>query len=99
MTSGTVNDFKISNASNLEKIERFMNASAYRENLEYSSSFNTRLCHERQLRVPFFDPQTNVAQNRCSLNLTKRHRMPGFKSGQIYSYPGKTRIRCDCELP
>lgn len=88
MSSGPVIDFQISNAANLEKIERFMNASAYRENIEYSSNFNTRLCHERQLRVPFFDPQTNVAQNHCSLYMTKRQRMPGFKNGQIYSYPG-----------
>lgn len=88
MSSSSVIDFQISNVTNLEKIERFMNANAYRENIQYSSNFNTRLCHERQLRLPFFDPQTNVAQNHCSLYMTKRQRMPGIEKGQIYSYPG-----------
>lgn len=84
--------FKLLTQQNLEKIERFMNAATYQENIEYSSSFNTRLCIERRLRLPFFDPQTNVAQNHCSLFMTKRQRMPGFKNGQIYSYPGKIDI-------
>lgn len=91
MSSSSVIDFQISNVANLEKIERCMNANAYRENIQYSSNFNTRLCHERQLRLPFFDPQTNVAQNHCSLYMTKRQRMPGINKGQIYSYPGKVQ--------
>lgn len=64
-----------------------MNAGAYQENIEYSSNFNTRLCIERRLRLPFFDPQTGVAQNHCSLFMGRRQRMPGFRNGQIYSYP------------
>lgn len=88
MSSATTIDFQIANTTNLEKIERFMNASAYQQNLEYSANFNTRLCVERRLRLPFFDPQTGVAQNHCSLFMTRRQRMPGFREGQLYSYPG-----------
>lgn len=89
MSSATTIDFQIANAANLEKIENFMNASAYQQNIEYSSNFNTRLCVERRLRLPCFDPQTGVAQNHCSLFMARRQRMPGFREGQIYSYPGK----------
>lgn len=90
MSSATTIDFQIANTANLEKIERFINASAYQQNLEYSANFNTRLCVERRLRLPFFDPQTGVAQNHCSLFMTRRQRMPGFREGQLYSYPGKS---------
>lgn len=89
MSSATTIDFQIASAANLEKIERFMNASAYQQNLEYSANFNTRLCVERRLRLPFFDPQTGVAQNHCSLFMTRRQRMPGFREGKLYSYPGR----------
>lgn len=93
MSSASAIDFQIANTANLEKIERFMNAAAYQENIEYSSNFNTRLCIERRLRLPFFDPQTGVAQNHCSLFMARRQRMPGFRDGQIYSYPGKMNIQ------
>lgn len=93
MSSASAIDFQIANTANLEKIERFMNAAAYQENIEYSSNFNTRLCIERRLRLPFFDPQTGVAQNHCSLFMARRQRMPGFRDGQIYSYPGKMYIQ------
>lgn len=92
MSSASAIDFQIANTANLEKIERFMNAGAYQENIEYSSNFNTRLCIERRLRLPFFDPQTGVAQNHCSLFMGRRQRMPGFRNGQIYSYPGMSKI-------
>lgn len=64
-----------------------MNDSTYRDAIEYSANFNTRLCLERRLRLPFLDPQTGVAQNHCSLFMDRRQRMPGFREGQIYSYP------------
>lgn len=60
---------------------------AYTELIEFSSTFNTRLCVERKLRMPFLDPQTGVAQNHSSLFMKKSQRLPGLKDGQIYSYP------------
>lgn len=91
MSSATTIDFQIANTANLAKIEAFMNAAAYQENIEYSSSFNTRLRLERRLRLPFFDPQTGVAQNHCSLFMARRQRMPGFRQGQLYTYPGNDK--------
>lgn len=93
MSSATSFDLQVANTANLQKIENFLNASTYRENLEYSSNFNTRLCVERRMRLPFFDPQTGVAQNHCSLFMARRQRMPGFREGQIYSYPGNLRVQ------
>lgn len=55
-------DINIVSTPNLEKIENFINDSTYRETIEYSANFNTRLCTERRLRLPFLDPQTGVAQ-------------------------------------
>lgn len=92
MSSATASfDLQIVNSANLQKIENFLNAAVYQENLEYSSNFNTRLCSDRRNRLLFLDPQTRVAQNRCSLFMAKRQRMPGFREGQIYSYPGSDR--------
>lgn len=80
-------DIQISNPPNLEKIENFLKDSTYRETIEFSANFNTRLCIERRLRLPFLDPQTGVAQNHSNLFMDKRQRMPGFRQGQIYTYP------------
>ncbi|XP_053962633.1 zinc finger protein ubi-d4 B [Anastrepha ludens] len=80
-------DIEISNLNNFEKIENFLNDSAYKEILENSENFNTRLCIERRLRMPFLDPQTGVAQTHCALFMKQRQRMPGFRDGQIYTYP------------
>lgn len=55
--------------------------------LESSANFNTRLCVERRMRLPFLDSQTGVAQNHSSLFMHKRQRMPGVIPGQIYTYP------------
>lgn len=60
-------DIQIVNINNLEKIESFLNDSAYKEMLENSETYNTRLCIERRLRMPFLDPQTGVAQTNCAL--------------------------------
>lgn len=50
------------------KIENFFNDSAYKEILESSETYNTRLCIERRLRMPFLDPQTGTAQNHSQLH-------------------------------
>lgn len=80
-------DIQIVNISNLSKIEAFLNDSAYRELLESSENYNTRLCIERRLRMPFLDQQTGVAQTHCALFMKRRNRMPGIREGQIYTYP------------
>lgn len=64
-----------------------MNDPAYLEIIESSANYNTRLCIERRLRMPFLDSQTGVAQNHSNLYLSKRQRMPGTIPGQIYTYP------------
>ncbi|XP_058460114.1 zinc finger protein DPF3 [Malaya genurostris] len=75
------------NIQSLEKIENFFNDSAYKEVIENSETFNTRLCIERRLRMPFLDPQTGVAQYHSTLFMKARQRIPGLKEGQVYSYP------------
>ncbi|XP_056633088.1 zinc finger protein ubi-d4-like [Diorhabda sublineata] len=75
------------NKTTTEKIENSINNSAYNEAIENSSNYNTRLCIERRLRLPFIDTQTGVAQNHSSLYINRRQRIPGLLSGQIYSYP------------
>ncbi|XP_060665114.1 uncharacterized transmembrane protein DDB_G0289901 isoform X1 [Drosophila nasuta] len=89
--SSAVN-IQIVSMPNLAKIENFLKDVSYRETIEYSANFNTRLCIERRLRLPFLDPQTGVAQNHSQLFMDKRQRMPGFRQGQIYTYPA-TRWR------
>lgn len=85
-------DIQIVSAPNLAKIENYLKDASYRETIEYSANFNTRLCIERRLRLPFLDPQTGVAQNHSHLFMDKKQRMPGFRQGQIYTYPA-TRWR------
>ncbi|EDW72090.1 uncharacterized protein Dwil_GK10624 [Drosophila willistoni] len=76
------------NIGNFEKIQNFLNdKEKYKEVLENSENFNTRLCIERRLRMPFLDPQTGVAQTHCALFMKQKQRMPGFRHGQIYTYP------------
>lgn len=64
-----------------------MKGPSYREAIESSANYNTRLCIERRLRLPFLDSQTGVAQNHSNLFMHKRQRMPGLIQGQIYTYP------------
>ncbi|XP_055550231.1 zinc finger protein ubi-d4-like [Wyeomyia smithii] len=85
-------DIQIVSMPNLQKIENFMRDSTYRETLEVSASFNTRLCLERRMRIPFFDSQTGVAQNHSNLYMAHCRRMPGHREGQLYTYPS-TRWR------
>ncbi|XP_044017037.1 zinc finger protein ubi-d4 A isoform X4 [Aphidius gifuensis] len=80
---------QVVNEANLNKIESFLNDTAYREAIENSSTYNTRLCRERRLRMPFLDSQTGVAQNHSNLFMSSRERLPGLLHGQIYTYPSK----------
>lgn len=75
------------NMPNILKIEKLLNDSAYSELIEFSANFNTRLCVERKLRMPFLDPQTGVAQKHSNLYMKRTQRMPGSREGQIYTYP------------
>lgn len=75
------------NLPNLAKIEKMFNDQSYSDLIEFSSNFNTRLCVERKLRMPFLDPQTGVAQNHSNLFMKKTQRIPGLREGQIYTYP------------
>ncbi|XP_063931225.1 zinc finger protein DPF3 isoform X2 [Zophobas morio] len=75
------------NQTNLEKVESFLNDPLYKESIESSLNYNTRLCIERRLRLPFIDTQTGVAQNHSALFMHKRQRIPGLVPGQIYAYP------------
>lgn len=83
----STSEIEVVNLNNFEKIQNFLNDSAYKEILENSETYNTRLCIERRLRMPFLDPQTGVAQTHCALFVKRRQRMPGFRDGQIYTYP------------
>ncbi|XP_032678922.1 zinc finger protein ubi-d4 A isoform X2 [Odontomachus brunneus] len=80
---------QVVNEHNLSKIESFLNDTAYREAIENSSNYNSRLCRERRLRMPFLDSQTGVAQNHSALFMSSRERLPGLLHGQIYTYPSK----------
>ncbi|KAK0173721.1 hypothetical protein PV328_006874 [Microctonus aethiopoides] len=80
---------QVVNEANLNKIESFLNDTAYREAIENSSTYNSRLCRERRLRMPFLDSQTGVAQNHSALFMSSRERLPGLLHGQIYTYPSK----------
>uniref|UniRef100_A0A8C4WUG6 D4, zinc and double PHD fingers family 1 n=2 Tax=Eptatretus burgeri TaxID=7764 RepID=A0A8C4WUG6_EPTBU len=61
----------------------------YREAIEHCRNYNSRLCAERSVRLPFLDSQTGVAQNNCFIWMDKRHRRPGLAPGQLYSYPAR----------
>ncbi|XP_058235626.1 zinc finger protein DPF3 isoform X1 [Hemibagrus wyckioides] len=61
----------------------------YKEAIEHCRSYNTRLCAERSIRMPFLDSQTGVAQNNCYIWMEKRHRGPGLAAGQMYTYPAR----------
>lgn len=52
----------------MANIENFFNDAQYKEIIEQSETYNTRLCIERRLRMPFLDPQTGTAQNHSSLH-------------------------------
>ncbi|XP_075169922.1 double PHD fingers d4 [Haematobia irritans] len=80
-------EIEVSNITNFEKIQNFINDTAYKEILENSENYNTRLCIERRLRMPFLDQMTGVAQTHCALFVKQKQRMPGMREGQLYTYP------------
>ncbi|XP_045455686.1 zinc finger protein ubi-d4 A [Melitaea cinxia] len=82
-------EIQVVNPSNLAKIESFLNDPSYKEIIENSSTFNTRLCAERRMRMPFIDTQTGVAQSHSNLFMTRKQRMPGAREGQLYTYPSQ----------
>ncbi|XP_023657965.1 zinc finger protein DPF3 isoform X2 [Paramormyrops kingsleyae] len=61
----------------------------YKEAIEHCRSYNSRLCAERSVRLPFLDSQTGVAQNNCYIWMEQRHRGPGLAAGQMYTYPAR----------
>ncbi|EPY81246.1 hypothetical protein CB1_000743121, partial [Camelus ferus] len=63
----------------------------YKEAIEHCRSYNSRLCAERSVRLPFLDSQTGVAQNNCYIWMEKRHRGPaGVGEGQAVQGTGDT---------
>lgn len=90
------------NPCRLLKIENYLNGATYQETILMSANFNTRLCVERRLRLPFLDPQTGLAQNHSHLYAKPKHRLPGFRAGQIYTYPSirwrKSKRHCRFEF-
>ncbi|XP_034825948.1 zinc finger protein ubi-d4-like isoform X1 [Maniola hyperantus] len=82
-------EIQVVNQSNLAKIESFLNDPSYKEIIENSSTFNSRLCAERRMRMPFIDTQTGVAQSHSNLFMTRKQRMPGAREGQVYTYPSQ----------
>ncbi|XP_073962811.1 LOW QUALITY PROTEIN: zinc finger protein ubi-d4-like [Choristoneura fumiferana] len=82
-------EIQIVNPANLAKIESFLSDPGYKEIIENSSTFNSRLCAERRMRMPFIDTQTGVAQSHCNLFMSRKQRMPGTREGQVYTYPAQ----------
>lgn len=68
-------------------LERFLNTNKYKELAENTMSFNRRLNEERKMRIPYIDGQTGVAQKHYDNYRTARERMPGRRTGQVYTYP------------
>lgn len=57
-------EISVANLTNFEKIQSIFNDDKYKEILENSETFNSRLCIERRLRMPFLDPQTGMYINK-----------------------------------
>ncbi|GFR66277.1 zinc finger protein neuro-d4 [Elysia marginata] len=73
----------------VQSLPFFPTGDRYMDVLEQTASFNSRLTLERKMRLPFLDSQTGVAQRHTNLFHPYRHRQPGEKEGQLYSYPAK----------
>lgn len=73
----------------VERLKSILSDSFYKDATENSASYNTRLCLERKMRLPFLDAQTGVAQSDCALWMQKWQRMPGQAEGQLYTYPAR----------
>lgn len=70
-------------------LNSILSDSFYKDAMEHAASYNTRLCLERKMRLPFLDQQTGVAQSDCALWMHKWQRMPGKNDGQLYTYPAR----------
>uniref|UniRef100_A0A8C6SXT6 D4, zinc and double PHD fingers family 2 n=1 Tax=Neogobius melanostomus TaxID=47308 RepID=A0A8C6SXT6_9GOBI len=76
-------------AAVVENVVKLLGEQCYRDALEQCHNYNTRLCAERSVRMPFLDSQTGVAQSNCYIWMEKRHRGPGLAPGQLYTYPSR----------
>ncbi|CAL1573611.1 unnamed protein product [Knipowitschia caucasica] len=76
-------------AAVVENVVQLLGEQCYREALEQCRNYNTRLCAERSVRLPFLDSQTGVAQSNCYIWMEKRQRGPGMAPGQLYTYPSR----------
>jgi len=83
----------INGQGGLEKLESILASPQYLEMMESCKNFNKRLLHERKTRVPFIDAHTGLAQSDCRLWMEQRHRMPGIKPGQVYTYPARRWVK------
>ena len=64
-------------------------SSLYKDALEHTSTYNSRLVFERKQRSPFLDSQTGVAQVSCHLWKSKLVRRAPAYPYQLYSYPAR----------
>ncbi|KAG7272725.1 hypothetical protein CRUP_038171 [Coryphaenoides rupestris] len=76
-------------AAVVENVVKLLGEQCYRDAMEQCHSYNSRLCAERSVRMPFLDSQTGVAQSNCYIWMEKRHRGPGVAPGQLYTYPSR----------
>ncbi|XP_067134973.1 zinc finger protein ubi-d4 isoform X3 [Centruroides vittatus] len=77
------------NWESVDRLKSILSDPFYKDAIENSASYNTRLRVERKMRLPFLDAQTGVAQSDCALWMQKWQRMPGMNDGQLYTYPAK----------
>ena len=64
-------------------------SSRYKDALEHTSTYNSRLVFERKQRSPFLDSQTGVAPVSCHLWKSKLVRRAPAYPYQLYSYPAR----------
>ncbi|XP_069064163.1 zinc finger protein ubi-d4 isoform X2 [Pleurodeles waltl] len=76
-------------AAAVENVVKILGEQYYKDAMEQCHNYNSRLCAERSVRLPFLDSQTGVAQSNCYIWMEKRHRGPGLSAGQLYSYPSR----------
>jgi len=81
------------NQESVQKLEKFLVTSKYKELAESAMSFNRKLNEERKMRIPYVDNQTGVAQRHYDNLRKRRDRMPGRKEGQILSYPQRKWLK------
>ncbi|XP_061754319.1 zinc finger protein ubi-d4 isoform X2 [Nerophis ophidion] len=87
-------------AAVVENVVKLLGEQYYRDAMEQCHNYNTRLCAERSVRMPFLDSQTGVAQSNCYIWMEKRHRGPGMAPGQLYTYPSRRwRKKRRCHPP